>query len=33
MAPVGFDDMDFGVGLALINLAKARTNADNVIVG
>jgi putative membrane protein len=32
MAPVGFDDMDFGVGLALINLAKARTNVDNVIL-
>ena len=32
MAPVGFDDMDFGVGLALINLAKARTNADNVLL-
>ena len=32
MAPVGFDDMDFGVGLAIINLAKARTNADNVVL-
>ncbi len=32
MAPVGFDDMDFGVGLALINLAKARTSAENVIL-
>ncbi len=32
MAPVGFDDMDFGVGLALINLAKAKTGAENVIL-
>ena len=32
MAPVGFDDMDFGVGLAIINLAKARTGADNVVL-
>ena len=32
MAPVGFDDMDFGVGLAIINLAKARTNVDNVVL-
>src|SRR5664280_1102106 len=32
MAPVGFDDMDFGVGLAIINLAKARTDADNVVL-
>ena len=32
MAPEGFDDMDFGVGLALINLAKAKTGADNVIL-
>jgi putative membrane protein len=32
MAPVGFDDMDFGVGLAIINLAKARTGAQNVVL-
>ena len=32
MAPVGFDDMDFGVGLAIINLAKARTGAENVVL-
>jgi putative membrane protein len=32
LAPVGFDDMDFGVGLALSNLAKAKTNAENVIM-
>src|ERR1035438_2965019 len=32
MASVGFDDMDFGVGLAIINLAKARTDADNVVL-
>jgi putative membrane protein len=32
MAPVGFDDMDFGVGLAIINLAKAKTGADNVVL-
>jgi len=32
MAPVGFDDMDFGVGLALINLAKAKTGVDNVVL-
>ena len=32
MAPVGFDDMDFGVGLAIINLAKARTRAQNVVL-
>jgi len=32
MAPVGFDDMDFGVGLAIINLAKARTGVDNVVL-
>jgi putative membrane protein len=32
MAPVGFDDMDFGVGLAIINLAKAKTDADNVVL-
>jgi len=32
MAPVGFDDMDFGVGLAIINLAKAKTGVDNVVL-
>ncbi len=32
LAPVGFDDMDFGVGLALSNLALAKTNADNVVL-
>ena len=32
MAPVGFDDMDFGVGLAIINLAKARTRVQNVVL-
>ena len=32
MAPVGFDDMDFGVGLAITNLAKARTGVDNVVL-
>ena len=32
MAPEGFDDMDFGVGLALINLAKAKTRAEKVIL-
>ncbi len=32
MAPVGFDDMDFGVGLALINLTKSITGVDNVIL-
>ena len=32
LAPVGFDDMDFGVGLALINLAKSKTDVDNVIL-
>jgi putative membrane protein len=32
MAPQGFDDMDFGVGLAIINLAKAKTGAEKVIL-
>ena len=32
LAPIGFDDMDFGVGLALINLAKSKTGVDNVIL-
>jgi len=31
-APLGFDDIDFGVGLALMNAAKGYTRADNVIV-
>lgn len=32
MAPRGFDDIDFGVGLSLINLAKSRCNLKNVIL-
>jgi len=32
MAPRGFDDIDFGVGLSLINLAKTRCNSRNVIL-
>lgn len=32
LAPVGFDDMDFGVGLAITNLAKAKTDAEKVIL-
>ena len=32
MAPRGFDDIDFGVGLSLINLAKGRCNCRNVIL-
>jgi putative membrane protein len=32
LAPVGFDDMDFGVGLALSNLARVNTNAKNVVL-
>ena len=32
MAPHGFDDIDFGVGLSLINLAKSRCNSKNVIL-
>jgi len=32
MAPCGFDDIDFGVGLSLINLAKSRCNSKNVIL-
>jgi putative membrane protein len=32
LAPVGFDDMDFGVGLALSNLARVNTQAKNVIL-
>lgn len=31
-APHGFDDIDFGVGLALMNAAKGHTKTDNVIV-
>ncbi len=30
-APKGFDDIDFGVGLALMNLAKASCDVENVI--
>jgi len=32
MAPRGFDDIDFGVGLSLINLAKSYCNCRNVIL-
>ncbi len=31
-APNGFDDIDFGVGLALMNLAKASCEAQNVVL-
>lgn len=31
-APHGFDDIDFGVGLALMNLAKASCDIENVIL-
>ncbi len=31
-APRGFDDMDFGIGLAIANLAKAKCDAQNVMV-
>jgi len=31
-APRGFDDMDFGIGLALANLAKSKSDAQNVMV-
>lgn len=31
-APQGFDDIDFGVGLAVSNLAKAVTGAENVVL-
>ncbi len=31
-APEGFDDIDFGVGLSLMNLAKTRCNSENVIL-
>ncbi len=30
-APRGFDDIDFGVGLALMNLAKASCDVENVV--
>ncbi|MDI9623950.1 MAG: DUF2070 family protein [Methanothermobacter sp.] len=32
MAPDGFDDIDFGVGLSLINFARSRCNSKNVIL-
>ncbi|MCE7697970.1 MAG: DUF2070 family protein, partial [Methanobacterium paludis] len=32
LAPEGFDDIDFGVGLAISNLAKASCNTENVIL-
>ncbi len=31
-APKGFDDIDFGVGLSLMNLAKTRCNSENTIL-
>lgn len=31
-SPEGFDDIDFGVGLALMNLARSTCNAENVIL-
>ncbi|MBV1766760.1 MAG: DUF2070 family protein, partial [Methanobacterium sp.] len=31
-APDGFDDIDFGVGLAMINLAKNRCSAENIVL-
>ncbi len=31
-APDGFDDIDFGVGLALMNLAKASCEVQNVVL-
>lgn len=31
-APRGFDDMDFGIGLALTNLAKANCDVENVMI-
>jgi putative membrane protein len=31
-APHGFDDIDFGVGLALMNAAKGHTRSDDVIL-
>ena len=32
LAPEGFDDIDFGVGLAISNLAKASCGTENVIL-
>ena len=32
LAPEGFDDIDFGVGLAISNLAKASCSTENVIL-
>lgn len=31
-APLGFDDIDFGVGLALIKTAQGHTKAENVVL-
>ncbi|MCC7550378.1 MAG: DUF2070 family protein [Methanobacterium sp.] len=31
-APLGFDDIDFGVGLSLIKAAQGHTKADNVVL-
>jgi putative membrane protein len=31
-APHGFDDIDFGVGLSLINLARSQCDSENVIL-
>lgn len=31
-APQGFDDIDFGVGLALIKAAQGQTNAENIVL-
>ncbi len=31
-APLGFDDIDFGVGLALIKAAQGQTKAENVVM-
>jgi putative membrane protein len=31
-APRGFDDIDFGVGLSLINLARSQCNSQNVVL-
>lgn len=31
-APRGFDDIDFGIGLALTNLAKAKCDVENVMI-
>lgn len=32
LSPKGFDDIDFGVGLAVMNLAKASCNVENVML-